>query len=117
MTLKASGQGTAPVEVRAPRGADTLEIDWADGHSAVYRHEVLRGFCPCAHCQGHQGPIRFLAAAPAQLEDIEEVGSYALRLSWSDGHRTGIYSFKLLRSLCCCPSCGSDDPTGRVFPR
>ena len=104
-----------PVEVRAPRGARTMEIDWADGHHAVYPHAVLRGYCPCAHCQGHQGPIRFHEHddGPAlEIAELEEVGNYAIQITWGDRHATGIYAFRYLRLLCSCPSCG--DPAPRV---
>ena len=77
-----------PVAIRSPRGARTSEIDWADGHKGVYPHAVLRGYCPCAGCQGHTGTIRFVEASGVQLEldEIEPVGNYALRLAWFDGH-------------------------------
>ena len=34
------------------------------------------------------------------IEDVEIVGRYALNFRWSDGHQTGIYSFRYLRELC-----------------
>jgi len=58
-----SDDAPEPVELRAPRGARRLEIDWADGETSAYRHAILRGFCPCAHCQGHHGPVRWVAGA------------------------------------------------------
>ena len=96
-----------PLAVRSPRGARTTEIDWADGHRGVYPHSVLRGCCPCAGCQGHSGEVRLLETSDAQqeLDEIEMVGGYALSLKWFDGHASGIYSFKFLRSLCQCDAC------------
>lgn len=89
-----------PVELRAPEGARLMEIEWSDGLSASYRHLVLRGFCPCAHCQGHHGPVAFVEGQGSpELRDIEEVGNYAVRLTWADGHATGIYTFRFLREL------------------
>jgi DUF971 family protein len=102
---------TTPLELRAPRGGDTLEIDFADGHRGVYPHERLRGFCPCAVCQGHQGPIKFVAGGNLELTDLAEVGDYALRLTWGDGHSTGIYTFAFLRDLCSCDECGASGRT------
>ena len=96
-----------PVAIRSPRGARTTEIDWADGHKGIYPHESLRGYCPCAGCQGHSGTIAFVPTSgdAQQLEDIEPVGGYALALKWFDGHASGIYSFSYLRSLCQCDAC------------
>lgn len=110
-------RATTPVELRAPAGARTLEIDWADGHTGIYPHAILRGFCPCAHCQGHSGAIEFVEGGDLEIRDIEEVGSYAVRLTWGDGHGTGIYSFRFLRALCACREHGGADPKARVFPR
>ncbi len=90
---------TTARELRAPKGARVIEIDWADGVTSKLPHEILRGFCPCAHCQGHQGPVEFREGGNLELADIEEVGTYALRLVWGDGHGTGLYSFRLLRDL------------------
>jgi DUF971 family protein len=81
----------------------------------VYPHEILRGYCPCAMCQGHQGPIRFVPGGNTELNDLAEVGDYALRLTWADGHSTGLYTFKFLRELCSCSDCGP--PSGRQFSR
>ncbi len=88
-----------PKGVRAPHGAKTFEITWADGHQSLYPHEILRGFCPCASCQGHSGRIRFVPEGNLELRDIEQVGNYALGLAWADGHNSGIYSFRYLRAL------------------
>jgi DUF971 family protein len=93
--------------VRSPRGAKTTEIEWGDGHRSVYPHEILRGYCPCAGCQGHEGTIKFIPPGSSQLEldVIEPVGNYALRLEWFDGHGSGIYSYRYLRALCHCDEC------------
>ncbi len=101
------------VAVRSPRGSATTEIDWGDGHKAVYPHVILRGYCPCAGCQGHGGSIHFIEPGPRQteLDDLEVVGNYALRLQWFDGHGTGLYSYKYLRALCRCASCDAERGT------
>jgi len=106
-----------PLELRAPRGARVMEIDWVGGHVGIYPHELLRGYCPCAHCQGHEGTIRFVEGGDLELKDIQQVGNYAVRLVWGDGHQTGIYSYRLLRELCACSSCGQGDPQTRSFGR
>jgi DUF971 family protein len=98
---------TRCVAVRSPRGGTRTEIEWGDGHKGVYPHEILRGYCPCAGCQGHEGTIKFVSPTTAQLQldEIEPVGNYALRLQWFDGHGSGIYSYRYLRTLCQCDTC------------
>jgi len=88
-----------PTGVKAPHGARVLEISWADGHKCAYPHEILRGFCPCAGCQGHGAGIVFLRGGNLELRELEQVGNYALGLTWGDGHATGIYTFRYLRRL------------------
>lgn len=103
----------SPLEIHAPQGARRMVILFEDGHEAVIPHEVLRGFCPCADCQGHSGEIKFIEGGNLELLDLGEVGNYALRLTWGDRHATGIYSFRYLRDLCCCVSCTPTDPKDR----
>lgn len=90
---------TTPTMVRAPMGATELEVDWADGHTSVLPNAFLRGYCPCAGCQGHSGEIRFIPGQNAEITAIEEVGSYALQFTWGDGHGSGLYTFRYLRRL------------------
>jgi len=101
-----------PTEVRAPSGSNVMEITWDDGHVSVHPHEILRGYCPCAVCQGHSGPIRFVETTELAVTAIDEVGNYALCFTWSDGHSTGIYDFRYLRRLCACPSCAAASGIG-----
>lgn len=88
-----------PVRVRAPRGARVFEVHWADGYIGKIPHDILRGYCPCAGCQGHSGKIKFVPGGDLELESITPVGNYALQLTWGDRHDTGLYSFRYLRAL------------------
>lgn len=85
-----------------------LRLTWSDGHVAEYDYDYLRGWCPCASCQGHAVlKLRYLPVSyPVNASAIQPVGNYAISIAWSDGHATGIYRFELLRDLCPCPSCG-----------
>ncbi|HEY3234057.1 MAG TPA: DUF971 domain-containing protein [Polyangiaceae bacterium] len=93
-------QPLRPTAIKAPHGARELEIHWSDGHRCHFPHSILRGFCPCAGCQGHTGAIRFQAGGNLELSQVEQVGNYALGLGWGDGHASGIYTFSYLRKLC-----------------
>ena len=96
---------TTPTYVKAPHGATTMEITWADGHKSILPHEILRGYCPFAQCQGHGGTISLVPGGNLELRDIEQVGNYALQFTWGDQHASGIYTFRYLRSLCQCDAC------------
>ena len=96
---------TTPTGVKAPHGARTFEITFADGHTSRVPHEILRGYCPCAHCQGHGGTLKFVPGGNLEIREIQQVGNYALQFTWGDRHDSGIYTFSYLRSLCQCPEC------------
>jgi len=92
------------VEVRRDTAAQTLHIAWSDGHRSAYPFAYLRGWCPCALCQGHSGDKRYVHGGDTAMETIAPVGRYALSFVWGDGHETGIYAYTYLRELC--PCCG-----------
>ena len=66
-----------PTGVKAPHGARVMEITWADGEKTTLPHEILRGYCPCAHCQGHGGTLQFVPGGNLEVREIEQVGEYA----------------------------------------
>jgi len=82
---------------------DDLTIVWRDGLSSRYPFFVLRDACPCAGCVDELTGKKVLdpASIPQNihLQGAEYVGNYALRLRWSDGHSSGIYTFKMLRDM------------------
>lgn len=98
-------KATEPLAVRAPFGGTVVEIDWGDGHTGRIPNRRLRGFCPCAGCQGHEPTIRYVEGGNDVIDAISEVGNYGLSFRWGDGHETGIYRFEYLRRLCACDAC------------
>lgn len=88
-------------EVRRLPEKSALRLTWSDGHSVEYDYGYVRGYCPCALCQGHSAlGIKYHPPAGAvEPLGIEPVGNYALSINWSDGHATGIYRFEFLRQL------------------
>jgi DUF971 family protein len=101
-------------EVRRLTEKRTLRLTWSDGHRAEYDYDYLRGYCPCAGCQGHLvKTIRFRRPPqPVEPETIAQVGNYAISFSWSDRHDTGIYRFDFLRRICPCEDCVSSPASG-----
>ncbi len=95
---------TEPVLTEAHRLPEkrSLRMVWSDGFSAELGYETLRGYCPCAGCQGHWAEEVQYRAPEVGVEalTIEPVGNYAISIQWSDGHATGIYRFEFLRQLC-----------------
>jgi DUF971 family protein len=89
----------SPTKIKAPHGARIFEITWSDGKTHRIEHRVLRGYCPCATCQGHHGVTHFVSGGNLDLREITRVGNYALGLTWGDGHNGGIFSFEYLRRL------------------
>jgi len=92
-----------PTDIQALRDEGVLNISW-DDRQADLPFVFLRGKCACAQCvnewTGEQ--ILDLATIPADItiEEMEVVGSYALRVRWSDGHNSGLYTWERLRELC-----------------
>ncbi|HSM36447.1 MAG TPA: DUF971 domain-containing protein [Longimicrobiales bacterium] len=109
---------TTPDRVEPTEDAARLRIAWKDGHVSEFEPRVLRLECRCAGCVEEMTGRTLLdpSAVPADVYPLEVsyVGRYALRFRWSDGHRTGIYPYELLRSLCPCAECGS--PGSRLAP-
>ncbi|SRR5579884_249414 len=97
-----------------------IHIDWEDGHRSEYPLAYLRDECPCASCTGAHGTTPQKSSYAAEqassspfkmyqpklrMLNVEQVGSYAIRIGWSDGHSTGIYSWEHLRRICPCDPC------------
>ena len=82
----------------------SLSITWGDGRRCRYRASDLRRSCPCAQCVNEWTGQRVLKpesiSENIEIQDLSIVGRYALNFRWSDGHETGIYSFRYLRELC-----------------
>jgi len=80
-----------------------LGITWSDGRESRYGARQLRLACACAHCVDEWSgePRLDVASVPDDIRPlkIQPVGRYALQIDWSDGHSTGIYSFRQLRAL------------------
>ena len=89
-----------PVDVALSRSQGVLSVEWEDGVVSRLPVAYLRGWCPCAACQGHGTVVEFHAADPGVgIEMMAEAGAYALHLRFSDGHDSGIYTWTWLRRI------------------
>lgn len=106
--MKAPDPKTKPLKIQRLPELRTLRIEWADGYTCEMSYEYLRKCCPCATCNHTRSEardgLRVVTEGPPpselQIQEISLVGTYAVNFLWSDGHNTGIYSFRLLRELC-----------------
>lgn len=83
-----------------------VAIVWDDGVESYFEFERLRTASPSAETQGERDilGVQYGGDGPRKFPGVtvlgwEQVGNYALRFDFSDGHRTGLYSFDYLRKL------------------
>ena len=91
--------GTAPPrEIRLSSDKTTLQITFASGQAARLTAELLRVESPSAEVQGHGEGQKTTPAGKRDITitAIAPVGNYAVRITFDDGHDTGIYSWSLL---------------------
>ncbi len=98
-----------PEAIQIHRDQRVVEIRWSADHVSVYPFRWLREQCECAACKNEWTGERLVSPeqVPEDLgvEGAELVGNYALRIRWSDGHDTGLYTWEHLASLCRCTRC------------
>jgi len=86
-----------PINIQAQRDQATLKIDWGDEQQSVFSFWNLRCACRCARCVDEMTGKQILdpqtVPSDIQLESAELVGNYALRIRWSDGHDTGLFTW------------------------
>jgi len=90
-----------PTEIKLHRASRVLEIHFDDGRVFQLPCEYLRVYSPSAEVKGH-GPgqeVLQLGKENVNIRDIEQVGNYAVRLIFDDGHATGLYSWSYLYEL------------------
>ena len=91
-----------PTQIIEESNAQVL-IKWSDESETVYSATALRRACPCATCVNEWTGEKMLAdesiSEETTFKHISIVGRYALNFHFSDGHDTGIFSFKYLREI------------------
>ena len=98
-----------------------LTIQWSDGRVSIYPIAYLRKLSPSAEARElrkemARNPLTVLPAGaasgggPLTAIGIDPVGNYAVRIRFSDGHETGIYSWKYLRQIDPNKPAKPDDP-------
>ncbi|MFN4324428.1 MAG: gamma-butyrobetaine hydroxylase-like domain-containing protein [Azonexus sp.] len=90
-----------PSEIRLHQKSRRLELIYDGGEAYALDFEYLRVYTPSAEARGHGPGQETLQTGKRHvvIERIEPVGTYALRLVFSDGHDSGLYSWDLLYNL------------------
>ncbi|MCQ8128612.1 gamma-butyrobetaine hydroxylase-like domain-containing protein [Methylomonas rivi] len=101
MRLKITPCHCSPTEIKLHKLSAILEIHFDDGSIFEMPGEYLRVYTQSAEAVGH-GPGQETLQIGKQdvtITDVRPVGNYAIALTFSDGHDSGIYSWDLLYKL------------------
>ena len=90
-----------PKELRVSKDKRSLTISFDDGEAFTLSAEYLRVTSPSAEVQGHSPAQRKTVPGQRNVEimKMEPVGNYAVRITFTDLHDTGIFSWVYLREL------------------
>ena len=94
-------KGPTPTEITLHQKTNRLVVAFNDGRSFELPCEYLRVFSPSAEVRGHGPGQEVLQAGKREvgIRAIEPVGVYAVKLVFTDGHDTGIFSWDYLYDL------------------
>ena len=90
-----------PVAINLHQKSRVLELEFDDGEKFELSCEYLRVHSPSADVKGH-GPgqeVLQVGKENVNINEIEPVGNYAIKLIFDDGHNTGLYSWSYLYEL------------------
>lgn len=92
-----------PSKIRLKDDGNLL-IMWENNKESVIPSERLRRLCPCASCviereRESRNYIPIYNKDQITINSLKPVGSYAIAISWKDGHSTGIYEYSYLKLL------------------
>ena len=87
-----------PEHIRLSKAKNSLFVKFDNGYETTLTAELLRVESPSAEVQGHGSGQKTTPAGKANvtIAAIEPVGNYAIRISFSDGHDTGLFSWNIL---------------------
>lgn len=87
-----------PTEIKLHQVSRMLEVSFDSGETFQLPCEFLRVYSPSAEVRGHGPGQETLQTGKKNVEikAVEPVGNYAVQLTFSDGHNTGIYSWDVL---------------------
>ncbi len=90
-----------PTDIQLHRTSRVLEVHFDDGYQCALPCEYLRVFSPSAEVRGHglPEPLLVIGKQNVNINAIEPVGQYAVKLVFDDGHDSGLYDWDFLYQL------------------
>ena len=88
-----------PTSIKLQKAARTLQLEYAPDERYSLSAEFLRVHSPSAEVQGHGRPILQHGKQNVALVGVEPSGNYALKLTFDDGHDSGLYTWDYLHQL------------------
>lgn len=102
-TLKPNQRPPTAVAVDVSTDQRLVTLDWDDGRRTQATARLLRQHCPCAECVEEWSGRRTFEAASIpedmRVVDVAPVGNYALCFTFGDQHKTGLFTWELVRTL------------------
>ncbi|MHA1560379.1 MAG: gamma-butyrobetaine hydroxylase-like domain-containing protein [Alphaproteobacteria bacterium] len=90
-----------PTEIRLDKDKRRLTVTFDSGNQFAFDAEFLRVQSPSADVQGHSPEQRQTVPGKRRVEitTIDPIGNYAIRITFDDGHNTGLFTWDYFRSL------------------
>lgn len=88
-----------PTKIHYSKSQASLQLSYADGTEYQLSAEYLRVYSPSAEVRGHGNAVLQTGKKDVQIWQLEPVGNYALKISFNDGHDSGLYTWEYLQEL------------------
>ncbi|MCF4998086.1 DUF971 domain-containing protein [Pseudomonas syringae] len=88
-----------PTDIKLHKASKTLSLKYASGEEHTLPAEFLRVHSPSAEVQGHGKPILQFGKLNVGISKVEPAGQYALKLTFDDGHDSGLFTWDYLYQL------------------
>ena len=89
----------SPSAINLHKASKTLTLKYPSGEQYELPAEFLRVHSPSAEVQGHGNPILQFGKINVGLSKVEPAGQYALKLTFDDGHDSGLFTWEYLHQL------------------
>ncbi len=92
-----------PTQIKLQTRSRCLELTYSEAEKYQLSYEFLRVLSPSAEVRGHGPNSAVLQTGKKDvfISNIEPSGNYAIKITYSDGHDSGLYTWDYLYDLCC----------------